>query len=113
MATYAVGASLGSACGADEPHFAVKSLYLVFALQLVLAWIVSLPLLAILNSSPLRSLDIAGACLWLAGFAFEAGGDRQLARFQADPGNQDKVMDRGFWRFLGGASSGRSRCVKK
>jgi steroid 5-alpha reductase family enzyme len=83
----------------NEPHFAFKSLYLVFALQVLLAWVISLPLLAaLLNPGPLRVLDVIGAGLWLAGFTFEAGGDWQLARFKADPSNRDQVMDRGFWR---------------
>ena len=83
----------------NEPHFALKSLYLVFLLQALLAWVISLPLLgAILNPGRLGLLDFAGACLWVVGFAFEAGGDWQLARFKADPANQGKVMERGFWR---------------
>jgi len=84
----------------NQPHFEVKSLYLIFAFQALLAWVISLPLLgAILNPGPLGVLDIAGAGLWLVGFTFEAGGDWQLARFKADPANQGKVMDRGFWRY--------------
>jgi steroid 5-alpha reductase family enzyme len=84
----------------NEPHFALKSLYLVFGLQAALAWVISLPLLgSILNPGPLRALDIAGAGLWLLGFVFEAGADWQLARFKALPANRGKVMDRGFWRF--------------
>jgi steroid 5-alpha reductase family enzyme len=84
----------------NEPHFALKSLWLVFGFQVLLAWIVSLPLLgAALGSKPLGWLDYAGVALWIVGFAFEAGGDWQLARFKADPANQGKVMDRGFWRW--------------
>ena len=84
----------------NEPGFAVKSLYLVFGLQAVLAWIISLPLLAAVNSTgPLTALDYAGIALWVIGMVFEAGGDAQLARFKADPGNRGKVMDRGLWRY--------------
>jgi steroid 5-alpha reductase family enzyme len=83
----------------NEPNFAVKSLYLVFVLQAVMAWIISLPLLGgILSPSPLGILDFLGVGLWLLGFTFEAGGDWQLARFKSDPANQGRVMDRGFWR---------------
>jgi len=88
----------------NEPNFAFKSLYLVFVLQAVLAWIISLPLLGALatigtaQADALGWLDYAGAALWLVGFVFEAGGDWQLVRFKADPANRDKVMDRGFWR---------------
>jgi len=84
----------------NEPGFAFKSIYIVFGLQAVLAWIISLPLLAAVGSaSPLTVLDYAGIVLWLVGFAFEAGGDWQLARFKADPANRGGVMDRGLWRY--------------
>jgi len=84
----------------NEPGFGLKSLYLVFILQAVLAWIISLPLLgAILGSGELAILDYVGAAIWLVGFVFEAGGDWQLSQFKADPSNQGKVMDRGFWRW--------------
>ena len=60
----------------NEPGFALKSLYLVFALQAVLAWIISLPLLgAAIGSGGLGFMDVVGAVLWLVGFVFEAGGD--------------------------------------
>jgi steroid 5-alpha reductase family enzyme len=78
----------------------LKSVYLIFGLQALLAWLISLPLhAAVLGASPLNWLDGLGAVLWLVGFAFEAGGDWQLARFKADPANRGKVMDRGFWRY--------------
>jgi steroid 5-alpha reductase family enzyme len=84
----------------NEPGFAFKSVYLVFGLQSLLAWIISLPLHgAILSDTPLGLADGLGAALWLLGFAFEAGGDWQLSRFKADPANKGKVMDRGFWRY--------------
>jgi steroid 5-alpha reductase family enzyme len=82
----------------NEPHFALKSLYLVFILQALLAWVISLPVLgAIASREPPAALDYVGGALWLVGFVFEAGGDWQLARFKATPGNDGKVMDRGFW----------------
>jgi steroid 5-alpha reductase family enzyme len=84
----------------NEPGFYFKSLYLVFVLQAVLAWIISLPLLgAAIGSSGLGLLDVVGTGLWLVGFVFEAGGDWQLSRFKADPANRGKVMDRGLWRW--------------
>jgi steroid 5-alpha reductase family enzyme len=84
----------------NQPGFAVKSLYLVFWLQAGLAWVISLPLLGAFSSNqPLRWLDGLGVTLWLIGFAFEALGDRQLARFKKNPANADKVMDRGLWRY--------------
>ena len=84
----------------NQPNFAFKSLYLIFCLQAVLAWLISLPLhAAIVGDGAVGVLDGVGALLWLIGFAFEAGGDWQLARFKANPENRGKVMDRGFWRY--------------
>jgi len=83
-----------------EPNFALKSLYLVFALQAVLAWIVSLPLLgAIASPAPLNLLDFIGVALWVFGFLFESIGDFQLAGFKSDPAHRGKVMDQGLWRY--------------
>ena len=84
----------------NQPGFEFKSLYLVFGLQAGLAWAISMPLLAAMNSrGPLGVLDYAGVALWVVGMVFEAGGDWQLARFKADPANKGKVMDRGLWRY--------------
>lgn len=42
-------------------------------------------LLAAANPAPLGALDVAGAALWLVGFAGEATADWQLARFKGRP----------------------------
>lgn len=83
-----------------EPGFAYKSLYLVFGFQALLAWIVSAPLFAALSApwSP-GWLSVAGATLWLTGFAFETVADWQLGRFRAAGGNHGRVLDRGLWRY--------------
>jgi steroid 5-alpha reductase family enzyme len=84
----------------NQPHFEFKSFYLVFLLQAMLAWLISLPLLgALLSPAPMNGFDVAGALLWLIGMIFEAGGDWQLTRFKANPANKGAVMDRGLWRF--------------
>jgi len=84
----------------NEPNFDVKSLYIVFGLQGVLASIVSLPLMvAIMGQAEIGLLDILGVLLWAIGFLFEAGGDYQLARFRANNKNQGRVLDTGFWRY--------------
>jgi len=83
----------------NQPHFVWKSLYLVFGLQAVLAWVVAWPLMASLaGDAPLGWLDGLGAGLWLFGIGYEAVADRQLARFKADPANAGRVMDFGLWR---------------
>lgn len=86
----------------NDPGFAFKSLYLVFLLQALLAWIISLPVLgAILSPGPqsLGLLDVAGIALWAVGLFFEAVGDWQLSRFKSAAANRGKVMDRGLWRY--------------
>lgn len=84
----------------NEPNFVFKSLYIVFGLQGVLAWVISIPLLfAVSGQSEPGLLDILAVCLWLVGFVFEAGGDFQLARFKANPENKGKVLNSGLWRY--------------
>lgn len=57
----------------NEPGFRWKSLYIVFGLQAILAWIIALPLLAAtLGTNPLGWLDYAALTLWLIGLFFEA-----------------------------------------
>ena len=61
-----------------EPRFRWKSLYLVFWLQALVAWIVSLPLLgAFASNAPLGLLDYSGILLWLTGLVLEAGAWRR------------------------------------
>jgi steroid 5-alpha reductase family enzyme len=84
----------------NEPGFWLKSLYLVFGLQAILAWIISLPLLTgVLTLSPLGWIDYAGMALWLIGLVFEAVSDAQLAAFKERPDSAGKVMDQGLWRY--------------
>jgi steroid 5-alpha reductase family enzyme len=84
----------------NEPGFKWKSLYLVFWLQALLAWIISLPLLGVFASNqPIGVLDYLGILLWLTGFAFETAGDWQLSRFKRNPANASAVMNSGVWRY--------------
>lgn len=84
----------------NEPGFRYKSFYIVFVLQAVLAWVISLPLAGgISGQSDIGFLDYAGVVLFLVGLFFEAIGDLQLSRFRKDPGNAGKVLDKGLWRY--------------
>jgi len=84
----------------NEPGFAFKSLYIVFGLQGVLAWLVAMPLLpAITSDVALNGIDLIAALMWLVGFVFEAGGDYQLARFKARDDSKGRVLDTGLWRY--------------
>ena len=83
-----------------NPGFVWKSLYLVFGLQALLAWLISAPLAAaILVPQALDAWDVTGSALALFGILFEAIADAQLQRFKADPANASAVMDRGLWRY--------------
>jgi len=84
----------------NQPHFGLKSLYLVFGLQAVLGWIVTAPLLAgMAGMRPFGGLDAAGASLAAFGIFFEAIADAQMARFKSRPAQSARVMDSGLWRY--------------
>ena len=84
----------------NEPGFVVKSLYIVFGLQGLLAWIISVPLLpAIASDAPLNAIDIMALVLFAVGFFFEAVGDWQLSRFKATRRSDGQVLDTGLWRY--------------
>lgn len=84
----------------NEPNFKWKSLYIIFGLQALLAWIVSLPILGALNTdNALNMLDILGILLVAFGFIWETTADWQLARFKGQPANRGKVLNTGVWRF--------------
>ncbi|MCJ7453474.1 MAG: DUF1295 domain-containing protein [Steroidobacteraceae bacterium] len=85
---------------ARGPAWWWKSLFIVFAFQGVLIWVVSLPLQqAILRGGPLGILDALATAVFVAGLYFETVGDWQLVRFKAQPANRGRVMDQGLWRY--------------
>jgi len=83
--------------------FTRRSLVSVFLLQAVLAWLISVPLLAATAVGPQQAslgiLDLVGVVLFALGLFFETVGDAQLARFLKDPTNRGKVLDSGLWRY--------------
>jgi steroid 5-alpha reductase family enzyme len=81
--------------------YATASLLMVFALQLPLQFIVSLPvqLGQIGEVESLGPPAWAGAVLTLFGIAFESIGDFQLVAFKANPANAGKVLQSGLWRY--------------
>ena len=73
-----------------------------FLLQGLLIMVISLPLLGVnsdAQSGNLNSLDYLAILVWLIGFAFETGGDYQLAKFKKNPNNKGKVLNTGFWKY--------------
>lgn len=84
----------------NEPHFWFSSLYIVFGLQALLAWVISAPLFgAIASKSALNSWDIFGTTLLIFGFLWESIADWQLSKFKAKPNNAGKVLNTGLWQY--------------
>lgn len=84
----------------NEPHFWFKSVYIIFAFQAVLAWIISYPLYAAIHDqTPLLWLDYAGVALFLIGFYWEVVADIQLMRFRNQAENENAVLNTGLWRY--------------
>jgi len=80
--------------------FAFKSLYIVFLLQAVLAWIIGLPLYgAVVGDQSLVLLDAIAVALFLFGLIWESLADYQLANFLNNRENSGAVMDKGVWRY--------------
>ncbi|MEV4556212.1 DUF1295 domain-containing protein [Kitasatospora sp. NPDC049285] len=83
--------------GPARTRYALRKVYL---LQAAIVWFVSLPVqLAAYLPDGLGPLDLTGTALWCVGLFFESVGDRQLARFKADPAHRGRIMDRGLWRY--------------
>lgn len=84
----------------NAPHFKWSSLYIVFGLQAVLAWIISLPILGSINATaPLNIIDILGILLTLFGIIWESIADWQLTKFKRVNANRHKVLNTGVWRY--------------
>ncbi len=45
----------------------------------------------------LGPIDVLGAAIWAAGFGIEVQSDRQKSAFKAEPSNQGRFIDRGWW----------------
>jgi steroid 5-alpha reductase family enzyme len=84
----------------NQPHYELKSLVIVFALQAGLAWLIALPILPVLKSPVAWSwLDSLGATVFLLGLAVETLADWHLARFKARSQGGGAVLDSGVWRY--------------
>jgi steroid 5-alpha reductase family enzyme len=87
----------------EAGRFAIAALTKVFLFQSVLLFLVSSPaqygIMEAGGVQPISGLALVGAALWLLGMVFEVVGDRQLAKFKANPDNAGKVLDTGLWRY--------------
>lgn len=108
LVRHASGTNLG-ARGEQQPYASWRgqfgrrwwwwSYFQVFLLQGGIVWVWLLPVVLALNAPAVSFtfLDMAAALLWLVGFGFQAGADRQLARFKADPAHRGQVLQSGLW----------------
>lgn len=82
-------------------HAVIRAYIQIFLLQGLLMVIISLPVTTIIISggTAIGIFDILGACIWLAGFIFEAVGDYQLVQYKKDPASKGKIMTRGLWSY--------------
>jgi steroid 5-alpha reductase family enzyme len=72
-------------------RWTVWGFFSVYMLQGVLVFAFTAP------DQHFAPLDGVAVALWLVGFVFQAGGDRQLARFKRDPANRGKLFQGGLW----------------
>lgn len=86
----------------NGPRWWWSSLFYVFWLQGVLAWAVSLPIMACMYlgaESALSKTDAFGVALFVGGLFMEWAADAELRRFRDDPANVSRVLDRGLFRY--------------
>jgi steroid 5-alpha reductase family enzyme len=84
----------------NEPHFWFSSLYIVFGLQALLAWIISMPLFGAIESrTAMNGWDYIGAIVVIFGLYWETKADWQLSCFKSKPANQGRVLDTGLWHY--------------
>lgn len=81
--------------------YPLASILIVFALQMLLQFVVSLPVqLGILGTgASFGPLAWVGALLAAAGILVETVADWQLARFKSQPKNKGAALDTGLWRY--------------
>jgi steroid 5-alpha reductase family enzyme len=89
-------AIMAGAKGRHETWYALKMIY---GLQGLLLWFVSIPLQWAAFSAHFNWLVVLGVVIALIGVFFEATGDEQLRRFIANPSNAGTTMNRGLWRY--------------
>lgn len=89
-------AIMEGAAGGSETLYALRMIY---ALQGLLLWFVSLPLQWTAFHASFDWLFFPGLCLVVVGLSFEAIGDEQLRRFLADSATRAMTMNRGLWRY--------------
>jgi steroid 5-alpha reductase family enzyme len=85
--------------GARGRHETLYALRVIYGLQGLLLWFVSMPLQWIAFHERVNALFVPGLVVVAVGVFFEATGDEQLRRFIADPAARGTTMNRGLWRY--------------
>ena len=85
--------------GARGRNETIYALRMIYGLQGLLLWFVSMPLQWIAFRHGFDALFAPGLCLVAIGVFFEATGDEQLRRFIKDPATRGTTMKRGLWRY--------------
>lgn len=82
-------------------NVALNTYFRVYLLQSLLALVVSIPVMHINLAQDTRwsFWVFVGLGMWLVGFMVELIADKQLADFVANPKNNGKLMDQGFWKY--------------
>lgn len=79
----------------------LKAFLNVYALQGVMLYLISLPIIHIFDKgeTELLLLDYIGIGIWVIGYFFEVVGDRQLKQFKSKPENKGKLIQSGLWKY--------------
>lgn len=85
----------------------LNAYFRVFMSQMVLQYIIALPIIIINMESILVEdaalwqtiLYWAGIAIWLVGYYFQVAGDAQLKGFLRMPSNRGRIMSSGLWRY--------------
>jgi steroid 5-alpha reductase family enzyme len=82
-------------------NVALNTYLRVFAVQGILATVISIAVIHINTSLPttLGIFAYAGLVIWIIGFLFESLGDLQLKRFLTNPKNKGRLMTEGLWKY--------------
>lgn len=81
--------------------FYLRSFLQVYGLQVILALVISMPLIVAgaADVFPWHWLHIPATVLWLIGFYWQAIGDYQLSKFKSKAENKGEIIQSGLWQY--------------
>ena len=88
----------------NSPNFALKSLYLIFIFQALVAWVMSLSFIPVFEAESQGMVQWSvwhtlGVVLWLFGFVYETIADNQLKHFNNMVVKESSTLTSGLWRY--------------